>query len=397
MSRSDVIVVGAGPYGLAAAAHLARVPGLETRIFGDPMSFWDRHMPKGMFLRSAWTATHIASPEEDVTLEAFQRSSGRQFSTPVPLDAFVEYGRWFQTQAVPHLEAGSVERIEQQADGFNVHFASGQHASARRVVVACGIQAFTWRPPEFAGLPPELVSHAADHRDLSSFAGRRVAVIGSGQSALEGAALLREAGAADVAVFGKAREIHWLQGALSHALHYRLGKATKEFLYAPTDVGPAGLSQLVARPDLVRRLPRATQDRLRRRCVRPAGARWLVRRLEGVPIALGRRVVEASVQGNRVSLRFDNGDQRTADHVMLGTGYRVDIAKYGFWAPGLVERIDRAGGYPRLRPGFETSVPGLHILGSPAAWSFGPLLQFVSGTHYASRRLRHAVERGRVG
>jgi hypothetical protein len=36
-------------------------------------------------------------------------------------------------------------------------------------------------------------------------------------------------------------------------------------------------------------------------------------------------------------------------------------------------------------------VSGLHILGAPAAWSFGPLMQFVSGTRYASRALVRCI------
>jgi len=33
----------------------------------------------------------------------------------------------------------------------------------------------------------------------------------------------------------------------------------------------------------------------------------------------------------------------------------------------------------------------MHILGAPAAWSFGPLMQFVSGAHYASRALTRCI------
>jgi hypothetical protein len=65
----------------------------------------------------------------------------------------------------------------------------------------------------------------------------------------------------------------------------------------------------------------------------------------------------------------------------------VDVSKYEFLAPELAQSIRCFKGYPRLREGLETSVPGLHFLGAPAAWSFGPLMQFVSGTTYASRAL----------
>jgi hypothetical protein len=94
-----------------------------------------------------------------------------------------------------------------------------------------------------------------------------------------------------------------------------------------------------------------------------------------------------------VKVRLDNGSERTIDHVLLGTGYKVDISKYAFLSPELRDSISRNNGYPRLRPGLETSIDGLHILGAPAAWSFGPLMQFVSGTHYASRKLLQCVAR----
>src|SRR5208283_3136772 len=164
-------------------------------------------------------------------------------------------------------------------------------------------------------------------------------------------------------------------------------------MYAPTDVGPAGLSQLMARPDLLGHLPRGLQDRLRKRAIRPAGARWLVDRLAGVPITLGRSVVAAASVGERVKVKLSDGTERTIDHVVLGTGYHVDISKYDFLAPRLAASMERVNGYPVLRKGLETSIPGLHILGAPAAWSFGPLMQFVSGAGYASRALTRSLVR----
>ena len=78
-------------------------------------------------------------------------------------------------------------------------------------------------------------------------------------------------------------------------------------------------------------------------------------------------------------MRLDDGTERGVDHVLLATGYRVDISKYGFLAPGLLLSLRTANGFPVLSEGLETSIPGLHILGAPASWSFGPLLMFVSG------------------
>ena len=211
-------------------------------------------------------------------------------------------------------------------------------------------------------------------------------MIGSGQSALESAALLHEVGA-EVEIVARARQIRWLGGLISRTIHSGLGPTLSKLLYAPTDVGPAGISQIVARPDLVRRFPRPIQDWLRKRSIRPAGARWLVARLENVPMNLGRSVLSAAPAGNRVKVKLDDGSERVADHVFLGTGYRVDVSKYPFFASQLAHSISRSQGYPRLHDGFETSVPGLHLVGAPAIWSFGPLMHFVAGTHHASRSL----------
>ncbi len=397
MGNCDIVIVGAGPYGLAAANHLKQVRGLDVRVFGEPMSFWEREMPVGMFLRSNWTATQIADPNGTLTLEAYEMASGSRLSRPVPLDRFVQYGQWYQREAVPDLDRRKIARIESMPlGGFRVTVADGEALRACRIVIAAGIGSFAWRPRTFEGLPSSLASHTSEHHDLAKFAGKRVLVVGSGQSALESAALLHENGA-EAEVVARAHKIHWLQGSLSRTLHHGLGQFTRSILYAPTDVGPAGVSQLVARPDLLKHLPRALQDRLRKRSVRPAGARWLVDRLQGVPIRLGCLLQEVIPVGTQVRIRLTDGSARTVDHILLGTGYRVDVAKYNFLSSILVQSMQRFKGYPRLGKGLESSVPGLHILGAPAAWSFGPLMQFVSGTHYAAQALtRHIIgDKGR--
>jgi cation diffusion facilitator CzcD-associated flavoprotein CzcO len=391
MQKCDVLVVGAGPYGLAATTHLRAIKGLNVRVFGQPMSFWGENMPAGMFLRSGWSATTIADPGKKLTLEDFKAATGKDFYRPVPIDCFVDYGRWYQCKGVPDLDQRKVTKVERAKAGFKVTLEDDEPVQADRVVVACGIGSFAHRPAEFQQLPSSLVTHASEHSDLSRFEGKRVVVIGGGQSALESAALLHETGA-DVEVVARRHHITWLQGVASTALHYRMGKFTARLLYAPTDVGPAGLSQLMARPDLVRKLPRRVQNKLWKRAIRPAGARWLVKRLEDVPITLSRTVVSAVQAGDQVKIKLDDGSERVADHIILGTGYKVNIAKYPFLAPELVQSIESVNGYPILRQGLETSVKGLYILGAPGAWSFGPLMQFVSGTHYASRVLVRSVE-----
>ncbi len=390
MTDCHVVILGAGPYGLAAANHLRQVKGLDVRIFGEPMSFWERHMPLGMFLRSNWTASQISDPNHSLTLDEYQRISGNHLYQPLPIERFIQYAKWYQQRALPDLDRRKIDSIESHRGGFKVTLSDSEVLICRRVVVAAGIGCFAWRPPEFDTLPSSVASHTSEHRDLRKFTGKQMLVVGAGQSALESAALLHEAGA-DVQVVARTRKIHWLQGSLSRTLHHGLGKLTRQVLYAPTDVGPAGISQLMARPDLLRRLPRRLQEKLRKRSVRPAGARWLLDRLRRVPIHLGQSIMGIASAGGRVRIRLSDGSERVVDHVLLGTGYRVDVSKYDFLAPGLLQSMRISNGYPCLKDGLETSVPGLHILGAPAARTFGPLMQFVSGTGYASQALSRCI------
>lgn len=383
----EVTVIGAGPYGLAVAAHL-REAGVGTRVFGRAMEFWTDQMPKGMYLRSPRPASHIADPRRELTLDAFERAGHVRLGAPIPLESFVQYGRWYQRRAVPDLDGRRVVRVDPLPRGFRLALSEGEPLLADRVVVATGIGVFARRLPLFDALPAEVASHTADHGDLARLGGKRVCVVGGGQSALESAALLREAGA-DVEVIVRAPKINWL-GQRFRWLKSPLNPL-RPLLYHPTDVGPPGLNWLNATPALFRRIPREWQERIAYRSIRPAGSPWLPPRLEDVRLTLGRRVDAATPVGGRLQLKLDDGSERRVDHLLQATGYRIDVSLHRFLPPPLLERLERVDGYPVLSEGFESSVPGLHFVGAPGAYSFGPLCRFVSGSGYAARSLTARV------
>lgn len=376
----EVAIIGAGPYGLALAAHL-RSSGFAVKTFGNPMHFWATGMPSGMLLRSPREASTISDPAGALTLETFEAEAGIQPEKRIRWETFVAYGKWFGAHLDGNLHPSAVSQVSKKGSVFRLLLSDGAEVQSRRVVVAAGIQSFKTIPAEFAELSPAYASHCYEGRRFCEL-GRRVAVIGAGQSALESAALLHEAGA-EVELIARIPTLRWIG---MHKRLHELGPISK-MLYSKHDIGPIGISRLVAYPELVRRIPTQLRDRIRKRAVRSAGAPWLIPRLNEVKITTGRHVVSASNGAGEVRLLLDDGTERRVDHVLIGTGYRVDVSQYRFLAPDLLKRIQQRDGYPDLAAGFSSSVPGLHFVGATAARTFGPLMYFVTGTDFASREL----------
>jgi pyridine nucleotide-disulfide oxidoreductase len=403
MDTCDVAILGAGPYGLSVAAHLRQSKFMDLKVIGEPMSFWERHMPAGMLLRSPRVASNIADPGRRFTLDAYEKGDGNRFAVKVPATVtedfiaremakrvpvrdFVKYGRWLQRQADLPIDSRVVSSVELAWGGFRLVFEDGKSLEAARVVIAAGIAPFAHIPKPFACLPSCSVSHTSRHKDLSKFRDKEVLVIGGGQSALESAVLLDEAGAC-VEVLVREPAMHWL-GMKHRWMH---GKMAAWMFYGPADVGPPGISLLVQRPNLYRRLPRAIQDLWGTRAICPAASCWVKARTANVRIHTGRFVVGARSEGERVCVQLNDGSERLIDHVLLGTGYRVDIERYPFLSAQVLQKIESADGFPVLDEGFETSLPGMHFVGAPAAWSFGPLMRFVAGTEFASPAVAHRI------
>jgi hypothetical protein len=90
-------------------------------------------------------------------------------------------------------------------------------------------------------------------------------------------------------------------------------------------------------------------------------------------------------------LGLDDGTERVVDHVVLGTGYRVDLARYEFLDRDLLSQIRLSGDYPRLSAAFESSVRGLYFVGAPAAASAGPGMRFVSHTGLVAKAVTQGL------
>jgi cation diffusion facilitator CzcD-associated flavoprotein CzcO len=389
----DAAIVGAGPYGLSIAAHFRR-SGIAFRIFGRPMDSWKEHMPKGMMLKSDGFASNIYDPGSEYTLRQFCADSGIKYGeagVPVSLDTFTSYGLAFQDRMVPELEDKLVVTLDRAPDGFLLKLDSGETLKARRVVLAVGITHFKYMPENLAHLPEEHVTHSYQHYDLEPFQGRDVTVLGGGASAIDLAGLLHEAGA-KVRLVARASSLkfHTTPNGKPRSLW-------QQFRHPQSGLGPGMRSRFFAdAPMVFHYLPERWRVKVVRTSLGPSAGWPSKEKFVGkVEQLLGYSIQRAEIHEGKVRLQLRSVDgsarELFTEHVIAGTGYKVDLTRLKFLSTEVRSGIRVVEGSPALSSCFESSVPGLYFAGVAAANSFGPVMRFAFGAGFAAERLTKAM------
>lgn len=388
MEHSDVVIVGAGPYGLSIAAHLGAA-GMALRIFGRPLQAWREHMPQGMLLKSDGFASNLSDPAGAFTLERFCAMSGLPYHAtrhPVSLDTFAAYGLAFQERMVPEVEEREITGIERASGGYRLRVSDGTAAVARSVVLAVGISHFAHVPPSLMLLPRKSLSHSSNVTDPARWRGRNVTVVGAGASGIDLAVLLKEAGA-DVTLVARRSSLKFAGPPPPN------GRSLWDGIRHPSSpIGPGWRSRLYCdAPWLFHRLPEPLRRRLLRMHLGPAAGYPMKDRFVGkVPALLGHGIERAEVEHGRVRLVLRAGERITAhvtDHVIAATGYEVDVRRLTFLSGEIRSRIRCADRAPVLSSAFESSVPGLFFVGAASGSSFGPMMRFACGADWTARRI----------
>jgi Pyridine nucleotide-disulphide oxidoreductase len=398
VQRTEIAIVGAGPYGLSLAAHL-RTTGLPFRIIGRVMETWREQMPEGMLLKSDGFASDLSDPQGTFRLHHYCEQRQLPYHPtciPVELVTFADYGAEFQRRMVPEVEDAKLVALERGDDEFLLTLDTGETFVAHKVVLAVGISHYAHIPAVLDGLPSGStvngLSHSSQVRQPAKFAGKNVAVVGSGASAIDLSALLHEAGAAVTIVSRRnALKFHDKPRDRKRSLWEKLRRPG-------SGLGPGWKSRLLTEfPHWFRLLPVRLRLNLLRRLLGPSGGWPMRERVEGkVTVLSGVSLRGAEMHEERVLLALsrENGalEQLEFDHVIAATGYQVDLRRLPFLGEELRRQIRAAEHMPVLSSHFESSVPGLYFVGISSALTFGPMMRFAYGSAYTARRLeRHLL------
>jgi putative flavoprotein involved in K+ transport len=341
-----VVVIGAGPAGLAAAAMLQRA-GMRVVVLerGEVAAAW----------RTRYDRLHLHTVRWLSSLPGYRMP--RAFGKWPSRDRVIEYLERYADRAAIEVRTGvEVVRVDRVGAGWNVVTAQGV-IEAERVVVATGYSNVPYRP-DWPGTFAGRITHSAEYRNPTGYAGRSVLVVGAGNSGAEIAVDLADGGAAEVLLAVRTAPSIVRRDTLGFPSQL-LGIATAHLPVLVVDwIGRT--IRRVSIPDLapygLPAPPRPYSDFLRRRVIPILDVGLVDAVRDGrvrVVAALERFVDGAAV--------LADGSRLNVDTVMAATGYR----------PALEALVGHLGvlddrGVPLVHAAEEDpQAPGLHFVGYP--------------------------------
>lgn len=314
-TETQVLVIGAGPAGLAVAGCLSKL-GLHSQLIekaGSVASSWQAHYQR---LHLHTVKEHSALPHLP-----FPKDYPRYVPRQKMVDYLAAYARHFGLSPSFGEEAVSVSR---SGGAWDVACRSGRRFRTRFVVVATGAN----RVPNMPAFAHQAdyqgqVMHSRAYRDPAPFAGQRVLVVGLGNTGAEIALdLARQGVPVSVSVRSPVNLVHrdilgrptQLTAILISRLPAWLGDALAKLL---RDLTVGDLSRHGLRTSRVSPLRQLREEG--RTPVIDIGTLSLIKSGQ-IRVRPG---IEAFTAGG---VRFTDGTEDAFDTVILATGYQPNVA-----------------------------------------------------------------------
>lgn len=404
----DVLVVGAGMNGIAAAGSLlfkgVRNIAVVERSRPGQEGPWLTYARMDT-LRSPKTLTGPALGVPSLTFRAWYEAkyglAAWEALYKIYNETWVEYLSWLQkVLALPVSHGVALEALEPA--GSFVRAVLNENGArrkilTRRVVLAtgrAGAGGDLW--PDFVdrALTPNLAAHTNDAIDFDALRGKSIAVLGGGASAWDNAATALEHGAARVDMY--------VRRPYLPQVNKGRGSAFPGFLHGWSSLPDAERwATMVYLNDIQSPVPHETVNR--------------TMRLSGFHIHFRSAIEQASHAGEKVAVKIAGQDEpQLHDFLIVGTGFNVDplrIPELAHYAPNIATWGDRYQPAPDLRrrdlerfpylgPGFELieKMPGseptlekIHLVNFGAHASHTAIASDIPGVNIAAERVASAI------
>jgi lysine/ornithine N-monooxygenase len=377
--NTDLLIIGAGPFGLAMAAH-AKHLGIDFIMVGKPMEFWKMNMPEGMYLRSAcdW---HL-DPENEITIEKFFSSRNLSSADVIPIsrNLYLSYAKWFSEQKQISALPVYIDSLDNTSEHeYRATTSEGDVITANNVLIAVGFKYFKHIPAEFTNIfPHNAYAHTCDLTDMKTMQGKRCLILGGRQSAFEWAALLNEAGAA---------AIH-----ISHR-HNSPSFTASDWSW----VNPI-VDNMEYEPEWFRNLSAEEKVSLSKKLWAEGRLKiepWLETRIMNQNIKLWPNTEVTAckkLSADELKVVLNNSNTIVVDHIILATGYKFIIDRIPFLSKGnILTKLATQNNFPVLDEYFQTNLPGLFITSMAAAQDFGPFFGFTIAVRASAKLIGKAL------
>jgi len=349
-----VLIVGAGPYGLSLANYMSNA-GQEFTIIGKPMELWRKHTFSDASLRSDMATSEIAHPQDIYSIQNFRSQHGLDtgsLSERVSVREYRQYINWV-LGAIPYeVQEEYLKHLSQTDDHFQAELESGEILKAKQVVIATGVAHHLKIPAEFSDARD--VIHSYYTQEIEALQGKKVLVVGAGQSAAEAMEVCRK----------NDNQVHWY------------ARTEPRFYSEPLDLPKWIFTLVVKSAGFFRRLPHGL-------------IQYLFSIFSATTMTPDNQAKLADV--NRFSSMPDLNDY---DHVISATGYNYTLKHMNFLTDELRESLEMRAAMPRIDKNFMSSMQDLYFIGPSTEMFFGPPMKFMIGSQYVAPRLSKLLAGG---
>lgn len=347
MEHTPVLIVGAGPYGLSLANYLTE-QGQEFKIIGKPMELWREHTFSDAYLRSDMATSEISHPDNKFSLETFRTKAGiksESASERVSVKEYRRYIDWVLGSISYTVQQEYLSELTKEKDHFIAELESGTQIRAKQVVIATGVAHHLKVPEAFSDARD--VIHSYFTREIEALRGKKVLVVGAGQSAAE---------AMEICQLND-NQVHWYS------------RKEPRYYSEPLDLPKWIFNLVVKSAGFFRRLPH-----------------MVIKNMFSIFSATTMTPDNEEKLG-AISRFSSMPDLSEYDHVISATGYNYTLNHMKFLAEELRGSLEMRASMPRIDKNFMSSMRDLYFIGPATEMFFGPPMKFMIGSKYVAPRL----------